>query len=66
MPDSHVSRGKHMKEEPSYELIGLESHGLLFLSIGIVPPAKRDITVLDIEDTVITDSDSVGISAQVL
>ena len=55
-----------MKEEPSDELIGLERHGLLFISIGIVPPAEGDITVLDLEDTVIADSDPVGISAQVL
>ncbi len=55
-----------MKKEPSYELIGLESHGLLFITIGIVPPAERDIAVLDLEDTVITDSDPVGISAQIL
>ena len=55
-----------MKEEPSDELIGLESHGLLFIPIGIVPPAEGDITVLDIDDAVIADSDPVGISAQVL
>jgi hypothetical protein len=55
-----------MKEEPSYKLISLESHGLLFLPIGIVPPAERDIAFLDLEDTVIADSDSVSISAQIL
>ena len=55
-----------MKKEPSYELIGLERHGLLLIRIGIVPPAEGDSTVLDFEDTVITDSNPVGISAQVL
>jgi uncharacterized membrane protein (DUF441 family) len=54
-----------MKKEPSYELIGLESHGLLFITIGIVPPAEGDIAVLDSKDTIITDSYSVGISAQI-
>ena len=58
--------GQYMKEEPSYELIGLESHGLLFIIISIVPPTEGDIAVLDLEDTVITDSDPVGISAQIL
>jgi hypothetical protein len=58
--------GKNMKEEPSDELIGLKRHGLLFIPIGIVPPAEGDITVLDFKDTIITDSDPVGISAQVL
>jgi hypothetical protein len=55
-----------MKEEPSYELIGLDSHSLLFVTICIVPPAERDITVMDFYDTIIADSDLVGISAQIL
>jgi hypothetical protein len=58
--------GQYMKKEPSDELIGLESHGLLFIAIGIVPPAEGDIAILNSEDTVIADSDPVGISAQVL
>ena len=55
-----------MKEESSYELIGLESHGLLFIPTGIVPPAEGDITVMDFEDTTIADNNPMGISAQVL
>jgi hypothetical protein len=58
--------GQYMKEEPSYELIGLERHSFLFIPIGIVPPAEGDIAVLHFKDTVITDSDPVGISAEVL
>jgi hypothetical protein len=55
-----------MKEEPSNELIGFESHGLLFISISIIPPPEGYIAVPNFEDTVIADSDSVGISAKVL
>ena len=58
--------GQYMEKEPSYKLIGLQSHGLLFITIGIVPPTERDIAVMQLEDTVITDSDPVGISAQIL
>jgi hypothetical protein len=64
--DAHISMGQDMKKEPSDELISLESHGLLFITIGIVPPTEGDVAVLDVEDTVIADSDPVGISAQVL
>jgi hypothetical protein len=56
---------KHMEEEPSDELIGLEGHGLLFVTIGVVPPAEGDITIPDLEDTIIADSDPVGISAEI-
>ena len=55
-----------MKEEPSDELIGLESHSLLFIPIGIVAPTEGDIAVLGFDNTVIADRDPVGISAQVL
>ena len=55
-----------MKKEPSDELIGLESHGLLCITIGIVPPAEGHIAVLDFEDTGIADSDPVGVSAKVV
>lgn len=64
MSDAHISMGQYMKKEPSDELISLESHGLLFITIGIVPPAEGDIAVLDLEDTIIADSNPVGISAQ--
>ena len=55
-----------MKKEPSDEFRNLESHGLLFIPIGIVPPAEGDIALLDFENTVIADRDPVGISAQIL
>jgi hypothetical protein len=66
VPDADISRGKDMEKEPSDELIRLERHGLLFIPIRVVTPAKGDIAVLDFEDTVIADSDPVSISAQVL
>jgi hypothetical protein len=58
--------GEYMKKEPSDKFIGLESHGLLFIPIGIIPPEEGYSTVLNLKDTIITDSDPVGISAQVL
>jgi hypothetical protein len=64
--DAHISMGQYMKKEPSYELIGPESHGLFFIPIGIVPSEERDIAVMHLEDTIVADSDPVGISAQIL
>jgi hypothetical protein len=64
--DAHISMGKYMKEEPSDELISLESHGLLFVTIGIVPPAEGYSAVLNIDDTIVADRYSVSVSAQVL
>jgi hypothetical protein len=58
--------GKYMQKEPSDELISLERHGLLFVTIGIVPPAEGDIAVLNIEDTIVADRYSMSVSAQIL
>lgn len=55
-----------MEEEPSDELSGLERHSLLFIPVSVVPPAEGDITILNLEDTIIADSNPVGISAKVL
>jgi len=55
-----------MKKEPPDKFIGLQRHGLLTVPVGIISPEKRNMAVLDSEDTVIADGDSMGISAEVL
>ncbi len=55
-----------MKEESSDELIGFESHDLLFVTICVIPPAEGDFFVIKIKNAVIADSDPVGVSSQVL
>lgn len=55
-----------MKKESSDKLFCLEGHGLFTVIICIISPEERDIAALDIKDSVIADSDPVGISAEVL
>jgi len=55
-----------VKKEPSDKFIRLERHGLFAVIVGIVSPEKRDIAVPDGEDSVIAESDPVGISAEIL
>jgi hypothetical protein len=55
-----------MKQEPSDELVGLEGHYLLMLMICIIPPQEGNLAVTEVEEAVITDGDSVSISAQIL
>jgi hypothetical protein len=66
MSDAHIAGRKDMKQEQSDEFIRLDRHGLLCIAVGVVSPAEGNLAVVDLEDTVITDGDSVGISAQVL
>ncbi len=55
-----------MTQISSDELIDPERHGLLFIPACIVPPTEGNNTVFNLKDPVITDSCSVGISAEVL
>ena len=66
MSDTHIAMRKHMEEEPSDELLSFERHGLLFIAVSIIPPPEGDLTVLELEDTVIADCDPVSIPAEVL
>lgn len=55
-----------MKEESSDELIGFESHDLLFITICVILPAEGDFVVIKIKNAVIAYGDPVGVSSQVL
>ena len=55
-----------MQKEPSDELIGIERHDLFFVTVGVITPEKRYCAIFKFKDTVITDSYSVDISAEVL
>ena len=62
----HIARGQYMKEEPPDKFIGLQRQGLLTVPVGIISPEERNLAVLDSEDAVIADGDSMGIPAEVL
>ena len=64
--DADLACRQDMKKEPSDKLVGLEGHSLLTVMVGIIPPEEGNLAVLEGADAVITDGDSVGISAQVL
>ena len=55
-----------MKQEPSNKFIGLEGHGFLLVMVGIISPEEGNPAVLEGEEAVIADGDSVSLSAEVL
>jgi hypothetical protein len=55
-----------MEQEPSDELIGIQRHDLVPVAVGVITPEEGNLAVLKREDTVITDGNPVGISAEVL
>jgi len=55
-----------MQKEPSDKLMGIERHNLFFITVRVITPQEGHFAILKLEDTVIADSDSVGIPAEVL
>ena len=45
VPDTHIAMRQYMKQEPPDELIGLDRHDLLLVTVGVVPPAEGDLPV---------------------
>ena len=66
MTDANIACRQDMKKEPADKLVGLESHRLLTVMVGIIAPEEGNLAVLEGEDAVIRDGDPMGISAEVL
>ena len=65
MSDFDEAVGKNMKQETPDKLVGIQSHDLLFVVVGVVAPPERDFVVFELHKPVIADSDPVGISAEI-
>ncbi len=66
MTNPDIARRQNMKKESSDKLVSLEGHRLLTVMVGIIPPEEGNLAVAEGEEAVITDCDSMGISAEVL
>ncbi len=55
-----------MEEKSANELHGVESHGALAVTLGVILPTKGDLTVLERNEPLIGDSDAMGVSSEVL
>jgi len=55
-----------MEKEPSDKLMGIQRHDLFLISVGVITPEEGYFAIVKFEDTVIADSYSMGIPAEVL
>jgi len=62
----HKPVGQYMQKEPSDKLMDIQRHNLFFISVRVITPEEGHFAILKLEETVITDGYSVGISAEVL
>lgn len=65
MADAHEALGQYVQEEAPQELTRRKHHLPLLITVGVVPPKKRDIAVGDFQDAVIGDSHAVSVAGQV-
>ena len=63
--DTHESRWKDVEKESAAELHSVETHGSHDVPFGVVLPTKSNLSVLQRQDPLIGDSDSMGVAGQV-
>ncbi len=52
-------------QEPADEFVGAQRHDLCLAAVAIVLPGEVDITVLELDQTRVGDSDAMGVAAQI-
>src|SRR6185437_7062211 len=55
-----------VEQEATDELVGLEGHSLLGIVVPVVLPFESDPPVVDVQDAVVGDRDTVGVAADVV
>ena len=58
--------GKDVKQEPADEFVSVKRHELLAVAIAIILPAKLDLAVIDIEQTIVRNRDAMRVSRNIL
>ena len=66
MPDLHKPFGQDMKQKTSDKFHGRQCHDFFFSAIGIIPPFECNLSIPDIQDSVVGNGHAVGISSEVM
>jgi len=65
-PDTHKSSWKDMQEETPEELLRGECHQPVFISVRVILPAKRDLAVREINQTLVGESHPMCVAGQIV
>ena len=66
MTDAHEALRQDVKQEAADEFVGLKRQSLFSIPIFAISVTQGDLAVLDFDDTVIGESDAVGVAAEVV
>ena len=64
--DAHEAIGEDVEEKAADEFLGIEGQRFQPIVIPSIPVAESDLAVFNGEDTVIGQSDAVGVAAEVV
>ena len=64
--DAHEAIGQDVEQEAADEFVGIKDDGLFSIPIFSISVTQGDLAVLDLEDAVIGESDTVGVAAEVI
>ena len=63
--NTHEAVGEDMQEEAAQELRDRKFEFALLVAVSGVPPAEGDLVLLEIDDAMVGNGDTVGVAAQV-
>lgn len=66
MPDLHKPFGQDMKQKTSDKFHGRQCHDFFFSAIGIIPPFECNLSIPDIQDSVVGNGHAVGVSSEIM
>jgi hypothetical protein len=66
VPDLDKSGRQNVQHEAVDELDGIESQELLFISVGGIPPAESNLTILHLNQTSVGDRHAMRVASQIL
>jgi hypothetical protein len=64
--DAHEAIGKHVKQEAANKFMSLKDHRLFPIALFAISVAQQDFCVFDLQDTVIGESDTVRVAAEIV
>jgi hypothetical protein len=64
--DAHEPPGKHVQEKAPQELLYRQGQEALLVSVGGVSPAKGDLVTDQRDETMVGDSNAMGVGAQIV
>ena len=64
--DAHEAIGEDVKQEATDKFLGIQEEGLFLIPIFSISVAQGDLSVLDLENTIVGERHAVGVAAEVI